>query len=43
LKERETHKYDLYNRFDQIVFNDNAIEIDVNGEANGGAIEIDWS
>ena len=41
LKEREAHKYDLYSRFDQIVFNEGAVEIDITG--NGTAIEIDWS
>jgi hypothetical protein len=37
--EREKHKYDLYSKFDSIVFNENVIEIG----NNGGTIDIDWS
>ena len=43
IKDREAHKYDLYHKFDQIVFNENAVEIDLSGNGNGGAIDIDWS
>jgi hypothetical protein len=41
VSEREKHKYDLYSRFDQIVFNENVIEI--GNDNNGGTIDIDWS
>lgn len=44
LLEREKHKYDLYYRYDQIVFNENVIEIGGMGGGQGGStIDIDWS
>ena len=43
LQEREAHKYDLYSRFDQIVFNELESVVELGGENNGGAIDIDWS
>lgn len=45
LKLREEHKYDLYSRFDAIVFNEciSSIGVEENGVQEGKAIEIDWS
>ena len=46
LKEREAHKYDLYAKFDKIVFNElDVVEIEFGGsdENNGKNIDIDWS
>ena len=40
IEEREEHKYDLYNRFDQIYFNESSSVVN---QAEGGAIDIDWS
>jgi hypothetical protein len=45
LKDREAHKYDLYSKFDKIVFNElDVVEIEFgNDENNGKSIDIDWS
>jgi hypothetical protein len=45
LKDREVHKYDLYSKFDKIVFNElDVVEIEFgNDENNGKSIDIDWS
>jgi hypothetical protein len=43
LLDRETHKYDLYSRFDQIVFNELSNVVEIGIDNNGGAIDIDWS
>ena len=45
LKDREAHKYDLYAKFDKIVFNElDVVEIEFgNDENNGKSIDIDWS
>ena len=45
LKDREAHKYELYAKFDKIVFNElDVVEIEFgNDENNGKSIDIDWS
>jgi hypothetical protein len=45
LKDREAHKYELYTKFDKIVFNElDVVEIEFgNDENNGKSIDIDWS
>lgn len=45
MKDREAHKYDLYAKFDKIVFNEvDVVEIEFgNDDNNGKSIDIDWS
>lgn len=45
LKDREAHKYDLYSKFDKIVFNEqDVVEIEFGSDENNGkSIDIDWS
>ena len=45
MKDREAHKYDLYSKFDKIVFNEqDVVEIEFGrDENNGKSIDIDWS
>jgi len=42
---RNKYKYDLYDRFDSIVFNETPVEIDIteDKQPEGKVIDIDWS